>query len=112
MVVRRRQAEQRLEQAVDVGAVEQVAAADDVGDTQSGVVDGDGQMIARRRVLAGEDDVAEQAGLGHHLAGDPARTAGPPASIAPCDVETPGVRPFGRQPLGASSAESARQVPG
>ena len=58
VVERRRQAEQRLEQAVDVGGGEEVAAAHDVGDALRGVVDGDGEMVAGRRVLAGEHDVA------------------------------------------------------
>ena len=61
MISGRRQVEQRLEQAVDVGRGEQVAAAHDVGHALGGIVDGDGEMIAGRRVLAGEDDVAERA---------------------------------------------------
>ena len=67
VIVRRRQVEQRLEQPVDVGGGEEVAAAHDVGDALGGVVDRDGEMIAGRRVLAGEDDVAEQPGLGLDL---------------------------------------------
>ena len=39
MIERRRQAEQRLEQPVDIGRGEEVAAADDVGDALRRVVD-------------------------------------------------------------------------
>ena len=63
MIVGRRQAEQGLEQAVDMGRGEQVAAAHDMGHALRRIVDGDGEMIAGRRVLAGEDHVAEGLGL-------------------------------------------------
>ena len=64
-----RQVEQRLEQAVDVGAVEQVDAADDVGHPLRGIVDRDREVVARRRVLAGKDDVAVGSGVGKGRAG-------------------------------------------
>ena len=65
----RRQAEQRLEQAVDMGGGEQIHPAHDMGDALGGVVDGDGEMIAGGRVLAGEDDVARGGGIGADVAG-------------------------------------------
>ena len=62
VVVRRGQAEQRLEEAMHAGRVEEVAPAHDVGDALRPIVDDDCEVIARRRVLAREDDVAQAAG--------------------------------------------------
>ena len=56
--------EQRLQQTVDVRCLEQILAADDVSDVLGGIVEGDGEVIARRGVLAGEDDVALRGGGG------------------------------------------------
>src|SRR5581483_9910019 len=52
------QPKQLLQQAVHAGGVEQILAADQFGDALQGVVDHDGEMIAGRRFLAREDDVA------------------------------------------------------
>ena len=52
-----------------------------VGDALHGVVDGDGEMVGGRRVLAGEDDVAVEGGVGVDAAGFrvlPDQRAGPP----------------------------------
>ena len=59
---RRRQAEQSLEQPVDMGGGEEVAAAHDMGHALRRIVERDGEMIAGRRVLAGEDDIAKASG--------------------------------------------------
>ena len=104
MVERRRQAEQRLEQAVDVGRGEQVAAAHHVGDALRGVVDGDGEMIAGRRVLAGEHDVAEQLGLGRDLARRSSHQVSGPASAAALAMSS-------RQACGRAPASARRQAP-
>ena len=53
------EAEQRLQQAVDVGRGEEVRAAGHQRDALGGIVDRHRQMIAGRHVLAGEHDVAE-----------------------------------------------------
>ena len=57
-IARRRQAEQRLQQAMDGGRGEQIAAAHDVGDALKRVVDRHRQMIARGEIPAAQDDVA------------------------------------------------------
>ena len=62
---------QLLQQQMHAGRPEQVPAPHHVGDALQGVVDHDGQMIARRRLLARQDDVAP--GLG--LCGDDAALA-------------------------------------
>ena len=49
---------QVLQQAMHAGRPEQVLAAHHVGDALQGVVDHDRQMVAGRRLLAREDDVA------------------------------------------------------
>src|SRR3954464_8502389 len=53
-----RQAEQYLEQTVDRSGVEQVLAPHDLADVLERIVDNNGQMVARRRLLAGHNDVA------------------------------------------------------
>ncbi len=75
VIARRRQAEQRLQQPVHGGGVEQVAPAHHVGDALRRVVDHDGEVIAGRRVLARQDDVAPGGGIGGDGAGF-ARRAG------------------------------------
>ena len=60
MIGRLRQAEQRLQQAVDAGRPEQILPAHHVADTLQSVVHGNGEMIARRSVLAREHHVAPQ----------------------------------------------------
>ena len=52
MVNRFRQAQDDLQQALEVGCGVEIPAADHVGHALRGVVDGDGQMIACRDVLA------------------------------------------------------------
>ena len=61
---RHRQAEQRLQQAVDVGRGEQVHPARDQRHAVLGIVERDRQMVARRRVLAHQHHVAEGFGRG------------------------------------------------
>src|SRR3954465_13031193 len=53
---------QLLQQSMHAGRPEQVPAPHHVGNALQGVVDHDGQMITRRRLLARNDDVAP--GLG------------------------------------------------
>ena len=65
----RGQAEQCLEQTVDMGGGEQVHPAHDMGDALGGIVDGDGEMIAGGCVLAGEDHVAGGCRIGTDPAG-------------------------------------------
>ena len=55
----RGQAQQGLQQALDVGCFEEVLAADHVGDPLARVIDHDGQVIAHPQVLAGDDDIAQ-----------------------------------------------------
>jgi hypothetical protein len=55
------QAEEPLQDHVDLGGLEQVLAADDVGDALRGVVEDDGQVVGRAHAAAGEDDVADLA---------------------------------------------------
>ncbi len=57
------EAEEGLEEAVDVGGGEEVLAAGDVGDGLVGVVDDDGEVVGGGDVLAGENDVAEEEGI-------------------------------------------------
>ena len=90
---RRRQIEQGLQQTMDVGRGEQVAAADDVGHALRGIVDDDGEMVAGRRVLAGEDDVAEDGGLGLHAGFALAPAQASRARDRLGDVEPPCMRP-------------------
>ena len=108
MIERRRQVEQRLEQAVDVGRGIEIAAAHHVGDALGGIVDGDGEMIAGRRVLAGEHDVAIGVRLGLDLgvAVVPVKRPGRGGRLR--HVETPGMRLGGRR----RSRCSARQARG
>jgi len=65
----RGQAEQRLEQAVDMRRGEQVHPAHDMGDALRCVVDSDGEVVARGGILAGEDDIAGGGGVGEDAAG-------------------------------------------
>ncbi len=88
-----RQAQQRLQQPVEMGRVEQILAADDIRHALQRVVVNDGQVIARARVLSGDDGIAKHGRNGRDLAG---------AGIVPCerpsrlrrllDIEAPGVR--------------------
>jgi hypothetical protein len=58
------QFEECLEETVEVSAGEEVIAAGDDGDVLGGVVDDDGEVIGSADVLAGEDGVAEEGGVG------------------------------------------------
>ncbi len=53
------QAERLLQQNLAGGGFEQVAAADDFGDAQVGIVDGAGELVAGQAVPAPEEEVAE-----------------------------------------------------
>ena len=117
-IARRRDAEQRLQQAMRARRREQVAAAHDVADALQRVVDDDRQMVARRHVLALQHEVAPRRRLG---AND--RLARALAIFAPMPVagrrgERPrhveaqrGARPGARR-AARSAPVSARQVPG
>ena len=61
-VGRRGQAEQRLQQPLDMGGLEQVLAAHDVCDLLDRVIDHHGQVIGDAQVLARQDDIADQRG--------------------------------------------------
>ena len=84
-VGRLRQAEQRLQQPMDAGRPEQVLAPHHLGHALQGVVDHHREVIAGRRLLARQDDVAPGLRPGGHRAGlaigtfavlDPAEIAG------------------------------------
>lgn len=62
------QFEQRLKQAVDMGRVEKVLAAGDMGDALKCVVDDYREVIGRSDVFAVEDHIAEQRGVDAHFA--------------------------------------------
>ena len=89
VVARRAQAEQRLQQAVDVGGVEQVLAAGDQRHALQMVVDRDRQMVARRHVLARQHDVAEAHRIGRDRCrrGTSSQVSGPVRASAFADVE-------------------------
>ena len=63
-IARRAQAEQRLQQPMQRGGGEQIAAAHNVGYALERVVDHDGEMIDRRPIFGGDQDVAPKRGLG------------------------------------------------
>lgn len=65
-----RQTEEGLEEAMEVGGLEEVFAADDVGDALEGVVHDDGEVVAGADVLADEDGVAEELGTGALISPD------------------------------------------
>ena len=77
-VARGRQAEQRLQNAMDMRRDRQILTAGHQGDALDRVVDGDREVVARRELLAGEHDIAEQSGLDLPTAFslDPAERAG------------------------------------
>ena len=78
---RLRDTEQLLQQPVHAGRPEQVAAPHHLGDALQGVVDHDGQMIAGRRLLARQDDVAP----GFRPRGHDRRVS--PPGPSPCSVQ-------------------------
>ncbi len=57
------EAEQRLKDPLDMGRLAQVLAAYDMRDGLQMVIKNHGDMIGRRDVLAGKNDVAEKAGI-------------------------------------------------
>ena len=68
MVIKRnRQAEQRLEQPVNVGRFEKIPAARDMGDVLQGIVDDDCDMVARADVLSRQDDIAPFPRIGGNI---------------------------------------------
>src|SRR3984893_339119 len=80
VIDRLRQAEQRLQQAMDAGRPEQILAAHHVADALKGVVQRDGEVIAGRDFLARDDDVAphhRRRGDGTGLAVRPGAGLGP-----------------------------------
>ena len=78
------QPQQGLQQPVHMGGGEQVDTAGYQIDLLQGVVDRDRQMIACRRVLAGQHDVAEQFGSrpAHRAAAASTQVSGPASAIA------------------------------
>ena len=78
--------EQLLQQQMHAGRPEQVPAPHHVGNALQGVVDHDGQVIARRRLLARQDDVAPGLGL---CGDDAALAAGTLATLFP--GQSPGI---------------------
>ncbi len=92
-VGRLRQTEQPLQQPMHAGRPEQVLAPHHIGDALQGVVDHHREVIAGRRLLARQDDVAPGLRPGGHRAGlavgtlamlDPAEVAGARAAPPPC----------------------------
>ena len=65
-----------------MGGGEQVEAAHHVGDALLGIVDRHGEMIGGRRVLAGEDDVAERFGAARTSSPSLRQVSGPVRAIA------------------------------
>ena len=63
----RGQVQERLEQAMDMGGLEEIFAARDQGHTLKGIIQSAGKVIAGRRFLAGEDKVAELLRRGGNL---------------------------------------------
>ena len=57
-IVRRGETEQALQQSMHARRVKKILAAHDIGDALQRVVDDDREMIARRRVLARQNDIA------------------------------------------------------
>lgn len=94
-----RKAEERLQQALDMGGGEKVAAAHHMGDALGGVIDDYRQMIGDAQVLAGEDDVAGRGRIGADAAALALRSGAflleEKRPLQPGDggaqVETPGV---------------------
>ena len=72
-VNRLRQAQQFLEQAMNAGGPEQIAATHHVGHALKGIVDDHGQMIAGGRILARHDHIAPGLGLRRDQPGLPTR---------------------------------------
>jgi hypothetical protein len=98
------QVQQGLQQALDVGGLEQVLAADHVGDPLQGVVQHHGQVIGHPDVLAGQDDVAGGLGTGGDQAG---LAVGPRAFLDEAQVIEAAQRAAGRvqrQPPGEGLA--------
>ena len=58
------QAKKPLQQAMHRCGVIEVLAADDIGDALEGIIDDDGQMIARRCILARQYDIAPGGRIG------------------------------------------------
>lgn len=63
-IVGRRQVEQALQQTMQARRLEEIPAAHHVRHALQRVVDDDGDVIARGRILAGEDDVAPSRWIG------------------------------------------------
>ena len=57
-IVRRGETEQSLQQPMHARRVKKILAAHDIGDALQRVVDDDREMIARRRVLARQNNIA------------------------------------------------------
>ena len=111
MVARRRQAEQGLQQPVDMRRLEQVGAAHHVGDALPRIVDGDREMIGGGRILAREHDVAESLRLGGDIARlgvMPRQRAGERRRIV--HRQPPGVRLLGHPPRALDRIEMAARA--
>src|SRR5215472_14660134 len=63
VVAGNRQTQQGLQNAMDMRRHREVLAASNQGYALDRVVDGDGEVVARRKLLAGEHHVAERFGL-------------------------------------------------
>jgi len=99
-----RQAEQGLQQALNVTGLQEVLAADYEADALPGVVDRHRQVIGDADILAGQDDVAGPPRVGGHLAAD-LIDEGEVAEAAQglfcgADRQPPGERFAGREPPG------------
>ena len=89
-VGRLRQTEQLLQQPVHAGRPEQVRAAHHLGDALQGVVDHHREVIAGRRLLAREDDVAPGFRPGGHRTG---LAIGTFAVLGPAEDRRPARKP-------------------
>ncbi len=115
---RDRQAEYLLQQAVDIGAGLQIAAAHDMGDGLMGIIERDRQMVACRRLAPRDHDIAPTGRIGE---------TGFDAAVGMLDqiaqwsvhaaqgarhVEAPGMVLSRRMRSSRSSSGRLRQMPG
>ena len=103
------QPEQGLQQALGRGRRAQILAAHDQGDARRRIVDDAGEMIGGRRVLAGEDGIAEIAMLAFEPDAAFLAQLGNPARLSAAAESSR--QHEGRRPAPGSPA-SGRQVPG
>lgn len=98
MVARHREPEQRLQKALDVGGLEQIPAAHDIGHALQGIVCHGCQHVAYPDVAPGQHNVSQQAGRCRHEPG---------VAVAPHKRACAADREVGRQPDGMGFPQSS-----